>query len=187
MNPYLQVIGEQQQQLDLELYRNPPHSQDSYIMSISPSSNLKDDDMGKSYDGGNDIRSGDSAVTKKDEEGFISRLFFIALNKYGPNFTRLVNTVIPCVDEIKEHVNIESCVTRLLKDIDLELGYTKKEIYLMNEPIIENTDTYYDGRRQYNENTYGKGTPYRNENVKRILDNFYMNIQDIHDGSYSSI
>lgn len=185
MNPYLQVIGEQQQQLDLELYRNPPHSQDSYIMSISPSSNLKDDDMGIGYDG-DDIRSGDRAVTNKDEEGYISRLFFMALNKYGPNFTRLVNTVIPCVDEIKEHVNIESCVTRLLKDIDLELGYTKKEIYMMNEPIIENIDTYYYGR-QYNENTSGTCTPYRNENVKRILDNFYMNIQDIHDGSYSSI
>jgi hypothetical protein len=184
MNPYLQVIGEQQQQLDLELFRNPPpHSQDSYIMSISPSSNLKDDDMGIGYDG-DDIRSGDRAVTNKDEEGYISRLFFMALSKYGPNFTKLVKTVIPCVDEIKEHVNIESCVTRLLKDIDLELGYTKKEIYMMNEPIIEYIDTCYD-RIQYNENT--SGSPYRNENVKRILDNFYMNIQDIQDGTYSSI
>ena len=185
MNPYLQLIGEQQLE-HLELYRSPRHSQDSYIMSISPSTNLKDDDMGIGYDCGVDTRSEERTENTKNGEGFLSQLFFMALNKYGPNFTKLVNTVIPCVDEIKENVNIESCVTRLLKDIDLELGYTKKEIYMMNEPIIEYIDSCYDGR-QYKDISSGTCTPYRNENVKSILDNFYINIHDIPDGSYSSI
>ena len=181
MNPYFPVRVIQE---DIDSY---PYLSETYIMEIKSSSKTAEDADSHFPTNRNRIYKD---TQSDNNEGVISKLFYLAMNKYGPSFTKLVNTVIPCVDVMKDHINMEDYVSRVLKEIDLELGYTKNELYMMNEPILE-----YGGHRytkvheriseedRINENDeeerssslQGEG---EEQHVKIMVDSFYRELRE---------
>ena len=115
-----------------------------------------------------------SAPTGKNKKdninvNIVTSLCEYAITKYGGRFTTLVSNLIPYFkNEEVECEHTEEYLRSILTNIDIELGYTKKELELMNDPILEFS---YKSREQSKCGNL-------NHRIKSILDIFYKEIQE---------
>ncbi len=108
---------------------------------------------------------------KKDNinVNIVTSLCEYAITKYGGRFTTLLSNLIPYFNNVEvERDNTEEYLRNILTNIDIELGYTKQELELMNDPILE--FSYKSSELSKSDNI--------NYRIKSILDIFYQEIEE---------
>ena len=109
--------------------------------------------------------------SNKSETGYLlSTLCYNAFETYGPSFLSAVKSVIPFVaSEINKEMSEEYTNYVLLSVI--ELGYTRKELEIMNDPILEFESTL-------PPNSHGRKSSVFNSRINAALDYFYKELSE---------
>ncbi len=103
----------------------------------------------------------------------LSSLCYQAFHKYGPSFLSAVKSVIPFVAAAinpENEVISEEYLNYVLHSV-IELGYTRKELEIMNDPILEFVSTL-------PPNTQGFEISEFNSRINSALDYFYKEISE---------
>jgi hypothetical protein len=109
--------------------------------------------------------------SNKSESGnLLSTLCYNAFETYGPSFLSAVKAVIPFVaSEINKEMSEE--YTNLVLLSVIELGYTRKELEIMNDPILEFESTL-------PPNSHGRKSCVFNSRINTALDYFYKELNE---------
>jgi len=119
----------------------------------------------------NACKTRDSSQTESGN--ILSSLCSFAIEKYGPSFLSVVKSVIPFVEEIntENKINTEEYLNYVLLNNNIELGYTRKELKMMNDPILEFVSTL-------PANSPGQESSIFNQRINTALDYFYKEINE---------
>jgi hypothetical protein len=103
----------------------------------------------------------------------ITTLCDFAIRKYGPSFSTMVKNVLPFMKDTVPHriVCSDEFVSYIMDSIDIEQGYTKKELEMMNDPILEFVSTLPPTERDEEEKRNAIGI--FNLRINSVLDYFY--------------
>lgn len=107
---------------------------------------------------------------KSDSGILLSTLCYNAFETYGPSFLSAVKSVIPFVaSDLNKEISEEYTNYVLLSVI--ELGYTRKELEIMNDPILEFESTL-------PPNSHGRKSCVFNRGINTALDYFYKELNE---------
>ena len=108
----------------------------------------------------------------------ITTLCDFAIRKYGPSFSTMVKNVLPFMKDTVPHriVCSDEFVNYIMDSIDIEQGYTKKELEMMNEPILEFVSTK--PLTELEEEEKRSATGIFNLRINSVLDYFYDELQE---------
>lgn len=166
MNPYLQLI---------HMTNNTP----SIMEDNTTYTSYKDEDDIEAnniiYIKSNHINSHMLSQSKPEQnkEGFLTSLCSYAMNKYGPTFTSIVDTILPYMDTYNhQYIDVDEYMNHILFHIDLEQGYTTRELEIMNYPLLDFVSN------KTEKNTRINTIEHNHDRVDAILDSFYKEIQE---------
>jgi hypothetical protein len=147
--------------IDLEANNNSSRLQGEYTKSFLTENNFELTEHGSS--GSNNI---------------LTTICNFAINKYGPPFCSMVKNMLPFMVKSDPHeiVTSDEFVHYIMDNIDLELGYTKKELEMLNDPIIEFVSTL--PTKELGQEDKRKAIGIFNNRINSVLDYFYKELKD---------
>ena len=99
-----------------------------------------------------------------------------AIKTYGPSFSNLVYSIIPFLQQENNISKREDYKNTILNNIDIELGYSRKELEMMNAPLLEfinSSSSPYgqENNRKDNEN-------HISQRINSALEHFYEELEE---------
>ena len=117
--------------------------------------------------------------SKTNNKNMLLTLYDFAIEKYGPSFTSVIKTIIPILQNdanVTKQLNTEEYMNYVLFNIDVELGYTKKELEIMNDPLLEFVSTIHPNSQC--QNNKKEDDELFSHRIYSVLEIFYKEINE---------